>query len=162
MCCALAIVQTLRSRAVDKFGAAKRSRSPDRNEKARTRIQGNPISGNEAYAMLISELFGSSLLCMAVLTCMLTAGVATAQTSTLQGNVGIGPVPVTTKFGGQIFGLDIDQHGTEGILTEASFLEDGRILAAVETFDQATGKILRVIKQVTSKDDFITLGIAGA
>src|SRR5256885_8780669 len=112
--------------------------------------------------MLISELFGSPLLRMSVLTCMLIASVASAQTSTLQGNVGIGPVTVHTKFGGQIFGFDVDQHGTEGILTEASFLDDGRILAAVETFDQATGKILRVIKQVTSKDDFIMLGIAGA
>src|SRR5437667_3631053 len=65
-----------------------------------------------------------------------------------RGPIGPGNVIVTSMFGGQIFGFDIDQNGTEGILTEASFQPDGRLLAAVETFDQMTGKILRVVKQV--------------
>src|SRR5205085_5169720 len=30
-----------------------------------------------------------------------------------------------------------------------------------ETFDQATGNIVKVVKKITSKDDFITLGIVG-
>jgi len=99
---------------------------------------------------------------LAAMLCAITASVAFSQTPVPRGNIGIGTVTVHTRFGGQIFGFDIDQNGTEGILTEASFLDDGRVLAAVETFDQATGKILRVVKQVKSKDDFITLGIVGA
>ena len=35
------------------------------------------------------------------------------------------------------------------------------MLAAVETFDQATGKILKVVKKLETKDDFLTLGIVG-
>lgn len=75
----------------------------------------------------------------------------------------IGPngVVVQSKFGGQIFGFDIDQNGTEGVLTEAQFQPDGTVLAAVETFDQATGNILKVVKKSVTKDDFLTLGIFG-
>ena len=50
--------------------------------------------------------------------------------------VGPGSVIVHSKFGGQIFGFDIDQNGTEGVLAEAQTLPDGHVLAAVETFDQ--------------------------
>jgi len=70
-------------------------------------------------------------------------------------------VIVNTKFGGQIFGFDIDQNGTEGILSEAQTLSNGNILAAVETFDQKTGKILTVLAKTETQDDFVTLGVAG-
>jgi hypothetical protein len=49
----------------------------------------------------------------------------------------------------------------EGLLTEARTLPDGRTLAAVETFDQATGEITKVVTRALSKDDFITLGVFG-
>ena len=68
---------------------------------------------------------------------------------------------VHSKFGGQIFGFDIDQNGTEGILSEAQTLDNGDVLAAVETFDQRTGKILKVIAKKQSQDDFVTLGVVG-
>jgi hypothetical protein len=97
-----------------------------------------------------------------MLACLALGVSVSAQTQPEHGAVGPGSVIVTSKFGGQIFGFNIDQNGTEGILTEASSLPDGRLLAAVETFDQATGKILRVVKQVKGKDDFITTGIVGA
>lgn len=71
-------------------------------------------------------------------------------------------VIVNTKFGGQIFGFDIDQHGTEGILSEAQTLSNGQVLAAVETFDQKTGKILAVLAKTQTQDDFVTLGVVGA
>ncbi len=75
----------------------------------------------------------------------------------------IGPTGVVVKsqFGGQIFGFDIDQNGTEGVLAEAKTGSGGRVLAAVETFDQSTGKILKVVKKTTTMDDFITLGVVG-
>lgn len=71
------------------------------------------------------------------------------------------PVIVHSKFGGQIFGFDIDQNGTEGVLAEAQDLSGGNVEAAVETFDQKTGKILAVLIKTLTQDDFITLGVVG-
>ena len=70
-------------------------------------------------------------------------------------------ITVHSKFGGEIFGFDIDQNGTEGVLSEALSLSNGNIQAAVETFDQKTGKILSVVTQTKDQDDFITLGVVG-
>jgi hypothetical protein len=75
--------------------------------------------------------------------------------------VGPGTVIVHSKFGGQIFGFDIDQAGTEGVLSESKDVGVGKYLAAVETFDQASGKILSVVKKIVGKDDFLTLGVMG-
>jgi len=74
---------------------------------------------------------------------------------------GLAPVIVDTRLGGQIFGFDIDPDGTEGILSEAQTLGDGTVLAAVETFDQRTGEILRIVTQRRTQDDFVTLGVVG-
>lgn len=71
------------------------------------------------------------------------------------------PVIVHSKFGGQIFGFDIDQNGTEGVLAEAQDLSGGNVEAAVETFDQKTGKILAVLIRTLTQDDFVTLGVVG-
>lgn len=81
-----------------------------------------------------------------------------------QGRPQVGPtgVIVHSQFGGQIFGFDIDQNGTEGVLSEAKTGAGGKVLAAVETFDQSTGKILKVVKKTTTMDDFITLGVVGS
>ena len=70
-------------------------------------------------------------------------------------------VVVQSQFGGQIFGFDIGQSGTEGLLTEAKTLSGGKVLAAIETFDQATGQILKVVGKTTTMDDFVTLGVVG-
>jgi hypothetical protein len=102
--------------------------------------------------------------CLAALI-FLTA-VASAQTTELQSDSPSGPtgVIVHSQFGGQIFGFDIDQNGTEGILAEAKSLSNGNVLAAMETFDQASGRILKVVQLTQpshSQDDFITLGVVG-
>jgi len=76
-------------------------------------------------------------------------------------SAGPGAVLVHTKFGGQIFGFDIDQTGTEGLLSEAKNLSSGKVLAAVETFDQTTGQILKVVSKTETGDNFITAGIVG-
>ena len=91
------------------------------------------------------------------------AGLALLCATVAWGN-GPGPkaVLVHSKFGGQIYGFDIDQNGTEGVLSEARDIGGDRVLAAVETFDQATGTILKVVKKIQSKDDFLTLGVVGA
>jgi hypothetical protein len=74
---------------------------------------------------------------------------------------GPGKVIVHSKFGGQIYGFDIDQNGTEGVLSEGLFQSNGNVLAAVETFSQSTGKILKVVSETQTQDDFITLGVVG-
>src|SRR5689334_19839278 len=67
----------------------------------------------------------------------------------------IGPtgVIVQSRFGGQIFGFDIDQASNEGILCEAHDVSGNKVLAAIETFDQTTGEIIRVIRRQRSQDD---------
>jgi len=74
---------------------------------------------------------------------------------------GPGQVIVHSKFGGQIFGFDIDQNGTEGLLSEDKELANGNVIAAVETFDQATGDITSVVAETENQDNFVTMGITG-
>ncbi len=97
---------------------------------------------------------------------ILFCAVALAQTNEFQPNSSSGPtgILVHSQFGGQIFGFDIDQNGTEGVLAEAKQLSNGDVLAAAETFDQASGHILHVVELTQpshSQDDFITLGVVG-
>jgi hypothetical protein len=76
--------------------------------------------------------------------------------------VGPNGIIVQSQFGGQIFGFDIDQAGKEGVLAESHRQDDGTTLAAVETFDQRTGQIIRVIREtITDDDDFVALGVTG-
>jgi hypothetical protein len=70
-------------------------------------------------------------------------------------------VIVQNRFGGQILGFDIDQASHERVLTEYQNLDNGNVLAAVETFSQTTGQILRVILRTQRRDDFVTLGVVG-
>jgi hypothetical protein len=118
------------------------------------------------FASSISSKFVrhfSAALC--VLATALLLGVApgsTAQTSDADAT----SAPATTviihsKFGGQIFGFDVDQNGTEGVLAEAKSLANGNVIAAVETFDQTSGEILNVLVKTQTMDDFVTLGITG-
>jgi hypothetical protein len=90
------------------------------------------------------------------------AGLAAAQTAPTRSPKGPGKIVVHPKFGGQISGYDIDQNGTEGVLAEQKTLANGDTLSAVETFDQGTGKILKVIRKgITQFDDDIVIGIVG-
>jgi hypothetical protein len=75
-------------------------------------------------------------------------------------NAGPGSIIVKSKFGGQIFGFDIDQNGTEGILSEA--LGTSGVTAAVETFSQTNGRILKTLVQTNTQDDYLTMGVVGA
>lgn len=69
---------------------------------------------------------------------------------------------VKTALGGFILGYDIDQNGTEGILSESLTLSDGKFNVATETFDQTTGKIVKIVTQQTDTfNDFVTFGIFG-
>ena len=73
-----------------------------------------------------------------------------------------GSVTVQDRFGGQILGFDIDQASDEGILTEYRDLNNGSVLAAVETFSQTTGRIIKIVLRTQTQDDFVTLGVVGS
>ena len=109
------------------------------------------------FAFVRHMLFSSTLMLFAV-----AALFGQTDESQATHDVGAGKVLVRSKFGGQIFGFDIDQNGTEGLLSESKTLADGNILAAVETFNQKTGKILKVVDKLESQDDFVTMGIVGS
>jgi hypothetical protein len=104
-----------------------------------------------------------NLLCFASLLLCLTAAIAQSDENDLPAKPATGPgkVIVHSKFGGQIFGFDIDQSGTEGVLSEALFETNGNVTAAVETFSQSTGQILKVVTETQTQDDFITMGVVG-
>ncbi len=73
---------------------------------------------------------------------------------------GPGKIVVRTKFGGQIFGFDVDQNGTEGILADED--AKGGNLSAIETFDLKTGKIIKVVSKTDdAKDGDVVIGIVG-
>jgi len=71
-------------------------------------------------------------------------------------------VIVRPKFGGQVLGYDIDRNGTQGLLSEYVSLGNGKNLVATETFDQKTGKIVKIVaKKNQTMDDYVTLGVFG-
>jgi hypothetical protein len=72
-----------------------------------------------------------------------------------------GSVIVQDRFGGQILGFDVDQASDEGVLSEYRDLNNGSVLAAVETFSQTTGQIVKVVVRTVRQDDFVTLGVVG-
>jgi len=88
-------------------------------------------------------------------------GAAQATGDGARAPIGPGTTIVHSKFGGQIFGFDVDQNGTEGVLTEDKLLSNGNVLAAVETFDQKSGKILKVVSETENQDNFLTMGVEG-
>lgn len=71
-------------------------------------------------------------------------------------------VVVQPALGGQILGYDIDRNGTEGILSESLTVGVNNYDVATETFDQATGKILKIVKEEKdTTNDFDTYAVAG-
>jgi hypothetical protein len=117
-------------------------------------------SSNVQASVRTSTNLSAIAIFLLVLAC---SAVAVAQNDGFQPNpsAGAGTIIVHSKFGGQIYGFDIDQNGTEGLLSEAILLSNGNYHAAVETFDQATGKILDVVTQTDDQDDFVTEGVMG-
>jgi hypothetical protein len=103
------------------------------------------------------------ILCIvAAALCSLSCFAAAQSAIRLDSPAGPGNIFVRSKFHGQVFGFDVDQNGTEGVLAESQTLSNGNVLAAVETFDQKTGKILNVVIKTETQDDFVTLGVVGA
>ena len=77
--------------------------------------------------------------------------------------IGIGTVVVHPALGGIILGYDIDQNGTEGLLSEFVALAGGKSNIAVETFDQQTGAIVKIVtEQMDTKNSWLTFGVFGS
>lgn len=72
------------------------------------------------------------------------------------------PVIIQTALGGQVLGYDIDQNGSEGVLSEWLETKTAMIIA-IETFEQKTGKVklIKKIQQPSYAGDLITLGVVG-
>jgi len=90
---------------------------------------------------------------------------ATAQTANASdGRRGkLGKV-LTSAYGGQIFGFDVNQNGDDGIIDDAVSLSNGGLKSAIETFDISTGKITKIVKTLISKtgnNELVTFGIGG-
>jgi hypothetical protein len=63
----------------------------------------------------------------------------------------IGPGPIlNSKFGGPIFGWAIDEKGTDGVLTEVTPPSGDPYTSVVETFDQTTAQVTKVIRRQNS------------
>ncbi len=116
---------------------------------------------NHLFAVQILTLISAVVL---GLFCFAGLSPRVAQANDFQPNPAAGTagsVIVQDKFGGQILGFDIDQAGDEGVLSEYRDLNNGNVLAAVETFSQTTGRIIKVITGTRRHDDFVTLGVVG-
>ena len=73
----------------------------------------------------------------------------------------LGPI-VQPKMPGEILGFDIDQHGNDGLLANYRDLQGGLTEASVETFDQRSGKITKMVKKTKSPSaSYAVAGIVG-
>jgi hypothetical protein len=100
---------------------------------------------------------------MALLACFYVARAQTG-TGSSQPLVGPGNVFVHPTKGGTILGFDIDQNGTEGLLSEFLTLGNGACPYATETFDQESGKIIKIVNKGDSYgcgDGDVTWGVSG-
>jgi hypothetical protein len=66
-------------------------------------------------------------------------------------SVGLGPV-VQSAFGGEIYGWDIDQTGSDAVLSE-TMSDNSGLLNAIETFDEPSGKITKIVQKTQTNDD---------
>jgi hypothetical protein len=104
---------------------------------------------SHALKTAVIAVFATSLAACAEPGSSPAAGSQPLSTQTRTGaqrhTVGLGPV-VTSQFGGQIFGWDMNQNGNDGLLTE-TVLGGSEVVNAIETFDESTGEITKVVQK---------------
>jgi hypothetical protein len=105
------------------------------------------VSSPKVIAFQLDRLSAAVRSIASVLFVFLLISAAVAQDSSQKPGIGPGNVVVHTALGGFILGYDIDHNGTEGLLAESLALPNGKDDAAIETFDQRTGKIVKIVKQ---------------
>jgi hypothetical protein len=114
-------------------------------------------ASNTLTKLTVTTVLAGLLFCSA-----LTARGAGEEAFQVNSNDRAGDVIVRGKLGGLIFGFEVDPNGTEGLLSEAVLNPDGTVTAAVETFNQATGRIIRILSKTNTQDDFIAWTVAGS
>ena len=90
-----------------------------------------------------------------------SAQAGTSRSAVQRHTVGLGPV-VQTALGGTIFGWDINESGSDGVLAEAVKKPSGVIISAIETFHQTTNKITKIVakqRSVTGNHELVVSGI---
>lgn len=117
---------------------------------------------HDLFPRQLTKLFVVALFIYLVVAGTLPAHGASPARPLSNSETGVGDVIVHGQSGGLIFGFELDPFGTEGLLCEAVPNSDGTVSAAIETFDQTTGEIIRVLKSSHSQDDFVALGVAGS
>jgi hypothetical protein len=122
----------------------------------------NSLRVSDPLFSILTRLAKPALHACLFCSILCAAGVSFAGEFRSNPNAGPGDVIVHGKFGGNIFGFEVDPNGTEGLLCEAVGNPDGTVLAVVETFNQATGQIIKVLSQSETKDDFIAWSVAGS
>jgi hypothetical protein len=71
----------------------------------------------------------------------------------------LGPI-VQPAVPGEILGFDIDQHGNDGLFANYRDLKNGKTEVSVETFDERTGKITKIVtKGETQNGGYAVYGI---
>ena len=76
-----------------------------------------------------------------------------ARTGARRRTVGLGPI-VQSAFGGEIYGWDIDQNGSDGLLSETVTENSGPVfLNGIETFDESSGKITKIVQKTRTDAD---------
>ncbi len=92
--------------------------------------------------------------------CCAPGGASVSTAARARGTSGsLGPI-VHPKVPGEILGFDIDQNGTDGVFANYRDLDTGETQLSVETFDQRTGKITKVVtKPKTRTFSYSVLGI---
>ncbi|MGA2761202.1 MAG: hypothetical protein ABSF08_12900 [Candidatus Cybelea sp.] len=59
---------------------------------------------------------------------------------------------MSSKFGGPIYGWAINENGTDGFFTEAPMV-GYTLVSTIETFDQTSGKVIKVVARQRSKHE---------
>jgi hypothetical protein len=91
--------------------------------------------------------------------CCAPGGASASAARTRHTSGSIGPI-VHPKVPGEILGFDIDQNGTDGVFANYRDLSGGKTELSVETFDQRTGKITKVVTKTKSRrGSYSVLGI---
>ena len=56
-----------------------------------------------------------------------------------------------SALGGEIYGWDIDQNGSDGVLSE-TLADSGGLLNGIETFDESSGTITKIVQKTQTND----------
>src|SRR5579863_9365666 len=108
-----------------------------------------PRSHSVFDLLAVAALVGSFSACAGSTTA--PAGSAGLPATRGRHAVGLGPV-VQSAFGGSIYGFDIDQNGSDGVLSETiSENSPPYFLNGIETFDETTGKITKVVRKTRTE-----------